>query len=225
MHTALGAVHAAALGAVAVVEQLTGEAGQRGAGLGAEDKLRDSGAVLPEVNHQVLSRAYHYLTAFLVGAQFDHLAVSLVGLAAHVLPHICLYGSEGQVEAPVYLGAVRRQYLALEFRVLLRRGEVGGLVSWFHAGVVNLAVEDIRMLHGASDAGFPVLLVGADDLLRAVGVGDLHHAAEGALLADHAVVSARGDNLVGPPARRYLYGKLVGGAGLLVDGIAYIVGE
>ncbi len=127
--------------------------------------------------------------------------------------------------AQIHLGALRRQHLAAELLVLLGRGEsVGAFVTHLLASVVLLAVEDGGMLHGARYARFPVIEVGAVQLLRSVGIGQLQHSAESALRAPHLSV-ARGDDLVRPPARGDLRRELILGIGAALESVGYVVSE
>ena len=70
------------------------------------------------------------------------------------------------------------------------------------------------MFHGTGDSGQPVLSVGAVKLLAAVREGQLQHAPECAFLANHAIIAARGDYLVAPPAWSHLGRKHIHCAGL-----------
>ena len=81
------------------------------------------------------------------------------------------------------------------------------------------------MLDGACDPCYPVVAVGAQQLLASVLIGDLEHAPEGDFLADHPVVSSGSDDLVGPPSGCDLDGEHVLGSGLGVQGFGNVVGE
>ena len=210
VHAPLRTVHAPALGAVAVVEQLTGQTGEHGALLGTEREVGHGGGILSEVHHQCLAAAHHHL---LVGGKLafhHHASVFFVTGTADVAPHVSLCGAQRQVVAEIHLGSVRGQNLAFELGILLgRRQQVGGEEPQLLPRVILLAVEDARMLHRTSDARLPVVEVGAQQFGAAVGVGQLQHAAEGTFLSHHPLVAIGRDDLVGPPSGSHLHGQQV----------------
>ena len=91
MDAAFRAVHAAALRAVTVVEQLAGQAGQLGAFGCFEAESRHARAVLAEVHHQILSGMEDDRLCCLVLAVDDYLSVSILAGAGDFFPDICLY--------------------------------------------------------------------------------------------------------------------------------------
>ena len=224
--TALRTVHAAALGSVAVVEQLGGEAGELGAFLGTEHERGNGCTVLAEVDDQCLFGLDDHLLAGFVFSGDDHGAIVFLIVAGHPFPHVSLLGIQGQVGAQVDFGTVGGQDLTLELVVLLGSGEFfGSFVARKDAGVILFAVEDGSVRYRTGDTGLPVFRVGAEDGGGAVSVGHLHYAPEGHLTANHAVVSAGGDDLVGPPSRGHLYGQRVLGTCFGGEGIGDVVGE
>ena len=226
MHAALGTVHAAAQGAVAVVEQFTGEAGQDCAGWGSEGKRRDGSAVLSEIDHQLLARLQRNGLTWGEVAHTVHLAVCLVGLSAHAAPGIALHGLQCQVVAQVDLGTLAGEDAAAELVVLLGSSEqFGCLVAWFHACVVAFAIIDACQLHGSCDASLPMLKVGAKALCGAVAVGQFEHGTKCRLLAQHSFGATGGDDLVGPPAWGDFGSKDILGSCICAEGVGHIVGE
>ena len=99
-----GSVHPARLGSVSVVEQLGGQALQRGAFGGAEDKRGNRRAVLPEVDDQLLAGADDHRFAGAVFALHDNLSPGLLASSDGVPPDIRLHGRECEVAAEVDLG-------------------------------------------------------------------------------------------------------------------------
>ena len=234
VHAPFGAVHAAASGAVTVVEQFAGQAGEYRAAGCLEFKGRNGGAVLTKVHHKRFARFHRH--HFVPGKFFDHdhfseflafllLAFAFFG-AFHAFPYIGLHGREREVGAQIDFSAGRGKYLTGEFGVFLRCGQIGPfLEAHWQAGVVLFAVEDARMLYRACNAGFPVVKVSAEALPCAVGIGQFEHAAESAFLSYHAFVSAGGDDAVAPPAGGHLCGQLVFVAGLGIEHFGDIVSE
>ena len=212
MDGALGTVHAARAGAVAVVEQLAGQTGQHGALVGPERELRHGGAVLSEIDDERLAGVQ--LNRFAVGifVQDTDTAELLVLPVERVLPRVGPHGLQGQVVAMIDFGAVGGQDLARELGVHL--GCVQHGIVQREAGVVGLAVKDAGVGDWPGDGGAPLDGVGAEALRGAVGHGQLEHTAEGALVAHHALMAPGRDNLVGPPAGRHLHGQPVLYAGL-----------
>ena len=226
MHAALGTVHAAAQGAVAVVEQFTGEAGQDCTGWGSEGKRRDGSAVLSEIDHQLLARLQRNGLTWGEVAHTVHLAVCLVGLSAHAAPGIALHGLQCQVVAQVDLGTLAGEDAAAELVVLLGSGEqFGRLITRLHACVITFAIVDACQLYGTCDASLPMLKVGAKTLCGAVAVGQFEHGTECRLLAQHSFGATGGDDLVGPPAWGDFGSKHVLGSCIGAEGIGHVVGE
>ena len=226
VHASLGAVHAAAVCPVAVVEEFAGQTGEAGAFPGGEDEPRDGRTVLTEVYHECLTLAERHVSPLGVLPEYDYPAMLLVGLAHRVLPHVGHAWRQGEVVAVIYLCSLRGQYLAPELPVHLGGGEWGHvLVGHGQAGIVFLTVVDGCMLHGACHAGLPVDGVGAEMLRGAVGVGQAEDSAEGALGAVHAVGAAGGDDLVSPPSRSDLDGEHILLAALALHGLRHVVGE
>ena len=81
------------------------------------------------------------------------------------------------------------------------------------------------MCHRTCHTSLPVLLVRGEMLLGAVSVSQQEHASEGYLLANHAVVTARGDNLVSPPARHHLHSEVVLLSCAFVEGLRDVVSK
>ena len=224
MHAAFRTVHAAAAGAVSVVQDFSGEAGEDGALFRLEDEIRHGGGVLAEVHHQGFPFVdFHGAAVF---PQFHHLAESfLLHRALHVLPDIGFHGAQGQVFPVADLRAVGGQDFTLELRIDFRDGEfLRRVVAGRDAGVVFLAVEDAGVGHGTGDAGHPVRKVGAFQDLTAIRQGEFQHAAEGAFISHHAFAAAQGDDFVGPPAGGHLRRKDVGCAGGPVIGLCDVIG-
>ena len=65
------------------------------------------------------------------------------------------------------------------------------------------------MRHRTCHTSLPVFQVRGEMLLAAVCVGQRKHASEGNLLANHTLMTPRGDNLICPPARNHLHSKVV----------------
>ena len=80
------------------------------------------------------------------------------------------------------------------------------------------------MGHWSCDTGSPAILIGAEELLRAVGIGDFDYTSESTLLTQHALMSTGCDNLVGPPARRDLHGERVLLGSLCAQQVRDVVG-
>ena len=122
MHAPFRAIHPAALGAVAIIQQLGREAFQHRALLRVEHERRNTGAVLTEIDYQLLARLYSHRLPGLIFLFHDDFSVSLVTLIRNAFPHVSLHGSEGQVVAEINLGTVRGHQLALELIVHFRNG-------------------------------------------------------------------------------------------------------
>ena len=105
MDTAFWTVHATANGTVAVVEQLSRQAGECSTLLGLEHKVGHRGTVLPEVDDEMLARPHHHLTVLIL-TDDSHLAIGRVGLAGHVFPDIRPVWRQREVVAQIYLRAV-----------------------------------------------------------------------------------------------------------------------
>ena len=230
MGRALGTVHAAALGAVAVVQDLGRPADEQRSLLRLEDEGRHGGRVLAEVHDQGLARLQGDGLPggiFLLDddlAVFHFLLVLGSDLPGHAFPDIGLDGLQGQVLALIDLGAGGRKDLPGELRVHLRGGKLLGRgEAGQFPGVILLAVEDGGMLHRTGDAGRPVLRVRTEPFGGTIGIGELQDAPEGALLAFE--VSAVGDDLVRPPARGHLRGEDILLPGLRDEGVGDVIGE
>ena len=121
--------------------------------------------------------------------------------------------------------AFGRKNLSLELGVELGSGELfGRSIARSDAGVVILAVEDGGVRHRTGNSCSPVLKAGAEEFAGAVVVRELQHGTESGLVSKHAVV-ALGDDFIGPPAGGYLRRKLVGFAGLFIEGRGDVIGE
>ena len=222
---AFRAVHSAALGAVAVVEELAAEEGQLRAFRCGEFKCGHCRGVLAEVHNEGLSLGYLHRSAGGVLPEDDDLAESLFRGVGYFFPHIGAHGLQRNVLTLIDLRTVAGEYLAGELVVddrggeLLRSEESGEL-----AGVVLFAVEDGRVLDGTGDAGLPGFGVGAEEGGRAVLIGHLKDSSECAALADHSLVASRGDDLVGPPSGSDLGGKGVDRTGAALECVSDVVG-
>ena len=75
------------------------------------------------------------------------------------------------------------------------------------------------------DAGRPMLRIRTEAGLRPIGISQLQHAPESAFLTDHPIVSARGDDLVGPPSGRHLDGEDILLAGTFLPGFRDIISK
>ena len=232
MSAAFGTVHAAAFGAVAVVQDFGRIADNLGALRRLEHEGRHGGGILAEVHHQRFT-----------GVQFHHFPVGIAALDVHhaifhflfllrlhgagdTLPDINLGGTEPEVFTLIDFRTASGKDLALELGVHLGRGEfLRRLIAHRDAGVVLLAVKNARMGHRAGNAGLPVLRIGSQALDAAVGIGEFHHAAESALEALHGVHVPGGDNLVGPPTGSHLGTELVLRTGLAVQGRGNVIGK
>ena len=81
------------------------------------------------------------------------------------------------------------------------------------------------MSYGSCYASLPVLKVSTEILLRAVGIHKFNHTAESAFLSYHSLMIARCGNLVTPPSRSNLSGKLIGSTSLCLQKTRNIVCE
>ena len=166
------------------------------------------------------------LFARLVFAVDHYFAERIVVSSFDILPYISADGRKCQVLAQIDLGTVGGIYHTEEFVVDLRsREQLCRLIAGLHASVILFSVEDGCVLHGACDAGQPVLGVRSVESLASVSVSQLKHASERALGADHTVVAAGGNDFVSPPARSNLSRKHIDRAGFAEDGTGHIVCE
>ena len=232
MCAALRTVHTAFFRAIAVVQDFGRIADEFGALGGLEHEGRGGGGILAEVHHQGFPGIQLNGFAGLVGALDHHLSILHFFLffrlhgTGYAFPDVNLYGLEREVRALIDFGTVIRQDFSREFRIHFRSfQQLGRLIAHGLAGIVFLAVEDAGVLDRAGDTGRPVLRVGAQQLLAAIGIGEFQHAAEGAFETLHGFQMAGGDNLIGPPAGRHLGAELVLLTGLQVQNGSDIVGE
>ena len=223
---ALRTVHAAALGAIAVVQQFGGQTAETGTLLSLEAERGNGGAVLPEIDDEVLAGADHHRFAFLIFAVDDNLAVCLCGGTLSRGIDVGPFRCECQFCQMIDLGTV---FWHDDAFILLAHGRClerhGHPIPLEITGIILLAVEDGGVCHRSRDAGPPVFGVGAVSACGAVGEGQLEHATEGTLLPVHAVASAGCDDFVGPPAGRYLGFEVVMLSLLLVELPGNVVGE
>ena len=120
MNATLRAIHATAVGAIAIVKQLARKASELGALGSLEQERRHCSAVLTEVNHESLARTDNQLLTGLEFLGYYHLTVGVACSAGYALPQISFLRSQSNVVAHIYLSTVRRQNLAIEFGVLYR---------------------------------------------------------------------------------------------------------
>ena len=225
MAASLGTVHTAALGAVAVVKQLGGQAGQFGALVRLEYERRHCGSVLSEVHHQGIAGIQPDNFSGSVFFGNDNLAVFLFAPAFHSAPGICKHRFEGKVGAAVDLSTGRGENLSGEFIIDFGGGELFGRgVAGQFAGVVFFAVKDGRVLDRTGCSSQPMFCIGAEQFFCSVFISEFQYAPECALLANHSLIAGRRDYLVCPPAGGYLHRKLVLGAGAFLDDVTDIVG-
>ena len=126
----------------------------------------------------------------------------------------------------INLCTIGRPHLAREFLIDFRLREGSRtLPSLRQSGIIVLAVEDGGMCHRTCHTSLPVLLVRGKSFLGAVSVSQQEHASEGYLLANHAVVTARGDNLVSPPTRHHLHSEVVFLSCAFVEGLRDVVSK
>ena len=230
MGRALGAVHTAPLGAVAVVQDLGWPADEQRPLLSLENEGRHGGRILAEVHDQGLARLQGdglpggILLLDDDGAMLHFLFLLGSDGSGHPFPDIGLDRLEGQVLALIDLGAGGRKDLSGEFRVHFRLGKLLGCgVAGQFPGVILLAVEDGGMLDRTGDAGRPMLRIRPEALGGAIGIGKLQDTPERALLA--LEVFAVGDNLVRPPARGHLRGEDILFPCLQDEGVSDVIGE
>ena len=224
MDAALGAVHPAALRAVAVIEHFRREAAQVRALFRLEDEGRDGGGILAEIDDQGLAGMEPHRLALCKILDFDDLPVVFLIRSLDVAPGIGRDGCKGEIRTEINLRARRRKDFAGELGVLLRRGEHAPVdVSRKFSRIVGLAVKDAGMQDRAGHPGLPVHGVRAVILLRPVAKREFHDAPESALPADHPRMFAGRHDLVRPPARRDLDGELVLRALSPDDGVGDVV--
>lgn len=221
-----GAVHAARVGPVAVVEQFARQAGEIGALFGFKRKFWYSGAVLAEIHYERFARLKADFVAGFISAQFVHLTVGVSSGSVGILPYVDFYRIENQVIAEIYLPTFRWENLALKFGVDFRCFKAFDSIETHRAAsVVFLAVENVGVGHRSADACEPVGGIGAESLRSAVVVSELQHPAESRFVSGHSLASGRSHDLIGPPARSRLYGQRVCFAAVAVEHIGYIVGK
>ena len=205
MDAALGTIHTAILGSVAIVEQLSHFAQERSTFGCGKLKCGHTGAVLPEVHHKVLAGANRNI---LIGSKlslYHHLTIFFIARSFHFLPYIGFDRRKCQIGAQIYLCSGCRQYLARKFGVYFGCCELFGcIISGFLASVIHFSIENRCMLHRSGYSCLPRQCIGAQQLLCAVVVGQFEHCAKGALLAYHSFVPCGGDYLVGPPSGCHL---------------------
>ena len=146
VRTSLRTIHTAALGSVAVVEQLRHGTGEHGTLFGLEDEVGYSSTVLTEVHHEGLARTHGHGLSLSKLLLDDYRTICLLALAGDTLPGVCLDGQEGQIFTLVYLGTIRGENLAIELIVQFGCGKLlGCIISREHTGIVLFSVEDGSM--------------------------------------------------------------------------------
>ena len=149
VRTSLRTIHTAALGSVAVVEQLRYGTGEHGTLFGLEDEVGYSSTVLTEVHHEGLAWTHGHGLALSKLLLDDYRTICLLALACYTLPCVCLDGQEGQIFTLVYLGTIRGENLAIELIVQFGCGKLlGCIISREHTGIVLFSVEDGSMCNG-----------------------------------------------------------------------------
>ena len=226
MDAALGAVHAPAPGAAAVIEEFPATQFEPHAGIRFKRKRRHGGGILAEVHDEGLSFVEGHRCSRSELPENDHLAELFVAFLLHPLPDVGLDGFQGQVLAKIDFGAVGGEDRSGEFGIDLGNREfLRGVEALRDPGVVLFAVKDAGVQDGPRNAGLPTKGVGTEIILRPIRISQFQDRTEGAFAADHAFVAGRRDDLVAPPARRQLGRQLVDGPLSCLEHLRHVIGE
>ena len=224
MYASLRAVHTAASGSVAVVQQLAGKEGEGSPLGGFENELGHGCGILAEIHHQGLSGLHGHLSALVEVLCDDDFAELLLAAAADSFPNIGALDFKSKVVAVIDFCALAGEDLSFELGIGLGTGESGGgLISHRLPVVILLSVKDGGVLYLACNSGFPIVAVGAVKLAGAILILNFQHCTEGGLAAYHTLVPGGSDDLVAPPARSQLGRELIACTLLCVQSVSDIV--